>query len=348
MSERRDLVSEHHPALLKVAELGEHGVLERIRARVPPAPPWVTVGIGDDAAVVEPMRGRLDVVTTDAMVEGVHFDRAFGTPADLGHKALAINLSDLAAMGAEPRIGVLSLVLPPDLLIVDLDQLLDGLLVLAAQHRLALVGGNLARSPGPLCINVTAIGSARRRTVLTRNGVQPKDGLYVTGSIGGAAAGLEWLKAHSQAPATNTEMAACVTRFLRPQPRVRAGRRVARNRIATAAMDLSDGLADAVTQLTRPPGLGAVIEADTIPVQDAARRWFAARGHDPIVAARSGGEDYELLFTLPERPRSRARLLAQLVKPLSVTRIGTITAAPGLVLRRTTGDEPLPPGFSHF
>ncbi|MCH2277683.1 MAG: AIR synthase related protein, partial [Vicinamibacterales bacterium] len=116
MSERRDLVSEHHPALLKVAELGEHGVLERIRARVPPAPPWVTVGIGDDAAVGEPMRGRLDVVTTDAMVEGVHFDRAFGTPADLGHKALAINLSDLAAMGAEPRIGVLSLVLPPDLL----------------------------------------------------------------------------------------------------------------------------------------------------------------------------------------------------------------------------------------
>ena len=92
-------------------------MLERIRARVPPAPPWVTVGIGDDAAVVEPMRGRLDVVTTDAMVEGVHFDRAFGTPADLGHKALAINLSDLAAMGAEPRIGVLSLVLPPDLLL---------------------------------------------------------------------------------------------------------------------------------------------------------------------------------------------------------------------------------------
>ena len=113
-------------------------------------------------------------------------------------------------------------------------------------------------------------------------------------------------------------------------------------------MDLSDGLADAVTQLTQPLGLGAIVEADAIPLQDAARHWFAAQDRDPIVAALSGGEDYELLFTLPDRPRSRAHLLAHLVKPLSVTRVGTVTNTPDLLLRRPEGDEPLPTGFQHF
>ncbi|HIC15937.1 MAG TPA: hypothetical protein EYO83_12450, partial [Gemmatimonadetes bacterium] len=152
MSDRPDRTAKS-VAGKRVAELGEYRLLERIRARVPPPPSWVMIGIGDDGAVIEPARGRLDVVTTDAMVEGVHFDRAFGTPADLGYKALAINLSDLAAMGAEPRVGVLSLFLPPDLTLNDLDHLLDGLLGLAGQHHLELVGGNLTRSPGPLCID---------------------------------------------------------------------------------------------------------------------------------------------------------------------------------------------------
>ena len=170
----------------------------------------------------------------------------------------------------------------------------------------------------------------------------------MTGSIGNAAAGLEWLKAQRKAPDTGNEMTSCVERFLRPEPRVRAGLRVGRNRVATSAMDLSDGLADAVPPLTRPLGLGAIVEADAIPVQDAARLWFAAQDRDPIVAAISGGEDYELLFTVPDRPRSRAHLLARLVKPLSVTRIGTVTTTPDLLLRRPGGDEPLPVGFQHF
>lgn len=336
------------PSTSRVADLGEHALIERIRARVPPAPPWVAVGIGDDAAVVEPARGRLDVITTDAMVEGVHFDRRFGTPADLGHKALAINLSDLAAMGAEPRTAVLSLILPADLAVADLDQVLDGLLTLADQHRLALVGGNLARSPGPLCIDVTVVGAIWRRTVLTRTTARAGDGLYVTGAVGGAAAGLAWLTANHGMPGADDPMRGCVTHFLRPEPRLRVGQRVARNRIATAAMDLSDGLADAVTQVTAPRGLGAIVEAEAIPIDDAGRRWFTAHDHDPVASALAGGEDYELLFALPDRPRSRARLLTRLAKPLAVTRIGTVTAEPGLILRRQTGDEPLPAGFRHF
>ncbi len=122
-------------------------------------PPWVVVGPGDDAAVIEPERGALDVLTTDAQVEGVHFDRRFVPPDAIGHRALAVNLSDLAAMGAAPRAALLSLVLPDALEVAAVDGLLDGLLALAARHRVALVGGNITRSPGPLVVDVTVIGS---------------------------------------------------------------------------------------------------------------------------------------------------------------------------------------------
>ena len=342
-------------AIESVRDVGEHRLLDRIRSRVPPVPPWVAVGIGDDAAVIEPARGALDVLTTDAMVEGVHFDRRFGSMADLGHKALAINLSDLAAMGAIPRVAVLSLALPGDLAVGDVDRLLDGLLDLATRHRVALVGGNLARSPGPLFVDVTVLGSIRRRKVMTRDGARPGDGLYVTGEIGGAAAGLAWLQRQGVAGAsTGADAAAaagvaeCVDRFLRPSPRVRAGNRVARNRIVHAAMDLSDGVADGVAQMTQPAGLGARVDAEAVPIPDAARQWFAKAGRDPVEAALSGGEDYELLFAVPDRPRSRVRLLERVIAPLRLTRIGTVTAESDLLVRRSSGDTPLPRGFTHF
>ena len=135
---------------MTVGEVGERAVVARVRAKVPAAPPFVVIGIGDDAAVLEPVRNRLDVVTTDAAVEGVHFDRRFMSPAAIGHRVLAANLSDLAAMGAEPRTALLSLVLPDALAMDDLEALLDGFLALAARTGTHLVGGNVTRSPGPL------------------------------------------------------------------------------------------------------------------------------------------------------------------------------------------------------
>src|SRR5262245_18078433 len=130
-------------ANVSVADLGEHALIERIRASNPPPPPFVVVGVGDDAAVVQAERNTLDVLTTDALVEGVHFDRAFVSPADIGHKALAVNLSDLAAMGAAPRVALLSLVLPGSLPVADVDELLAGMLALAARSRISIVGGNI-------------------------------------------------------------------------------------------------------------------------------------------------------------------------------------------------------------
>ena len=153
-----------------VADLGERGLIARIGARVPAAPAWVRVGIGDDAAVVEPERNTLEVITTDCAVEGVHFDRRFVPPDAIGHRALAMNLSDLAAMGATPRLATLSLLLPPSLEAAAFDALVDGLLALAAAQRVVLAGGNISRSPGPLVVDVMALGTAKPRKVLTRGG----------------------------------------------------------------------------------------------------------------------------------------------------------------------------------
>ena len=152
--------------------------------------PGCLVGIGDDAAVVEPERNRVEVLTVDAIVEGVHFDRAFVPPDAIGHRALAVNLSDLAAMGAAPRLALLSMALPATLPLADFDGVVAGLAALAAAHRLHLAGGNLTRSPGPLIIDVTLVGTVKRRQALTRGGARPGDDLYVSGTIGAAAAGL--------------------------------------------------------------------------------------------------------------------------------------------------------------
>src|SRR5438045_8482741 len=146
---------------MTVADLSERELIGRIQSKLPPAPPWLLVGVGDDAAVVEPERNRVEVLSVDMLVDGVHFDRAFVPPDAIGHRALAVNLSDLAALGAAPRLALLSMALPAALPVADFDGIADGLAALAARHRLHLVGGNLTRSPGPLMIDVTLIGTVK-------------------------------------------------------------------------------------------------------------------------------------------------------------------------------------------
>ncbi len=326
-----------------VAALGEQALIERIRNRAPAPPSWVAVGMGDDAAVVEPARNRAEVMTTDALVEGVHFDRAYVPASAIGHKALAVNLSDLAAMGAEGRAALLSLVLPGGMRVAEFDALLDGWFALAGRYAVTLVGGNVSRSPGPLVVDVTAIGTVKPRRVLTRSGARPGDGIYVSGSVGAACAGRLALR-HAAG-----EASACVDRFLRPDPRVRLGVLLGRNRAASACVDLSDGLGDGVRQLAASSGVGAEIDGEAIPVPEAARRWFEDReGVDAIDAAVSGGEDYELVFTVPARRRRALAAVLSLAGGVPCTRIGTVTADRRLVLMRRGVPSPLPVGFAHF
>ena len=316
---------------------------------MPLAPDWVTIGIGDDAAVVEPARGTLDVVTTDTLVEGVHFERSFVPPADLGHKTLAVNLSDLAAMGATPRVALLSLVLPAAMAAADLDALVGGMLALADRHRVALVGGNITRSSGPLVLGMTAIGALRRRKVLARAGGRPGDELWVTGTLGGAAAGLACLLRNPAGPPTkDADLTGGIERYRRPEPRVRIGALLGRNRAAHAAVDLSDGLGDGLRQLTRACGVGAVVDGAMVPIDEGARRWFDTHGIAPLDAAIAGGDDYELLVAAPRAHRRRVAAVSRLARGVPITRIGELTKDTALVLRTKDGDRAVPAGYEHF
>jgi thiamine-monophosphate kinase len=350
----------HH----SLSSLGERTLIRRITARLAaslPAPSWVHVGPGDDAAVLAPERGAYDVLTTDAVVEGVHFDRAFVPLEAVGHRALAVNLSDLAAMGARPRAALLSLVLPESVDAEAIDALLDGLLPLAAAHGVAVVGGNVTRTAGPLVIDVTAIGSVKPRKVLTRAGARPGDEVYVTGSLGAAAVGLKLLTgdrgaglvSHANAALTRPALrdadgTSCIERYLRLVPRVRAGGLLGRNRAATSCMDLSDGLSDAVQQIAEASGVGMQIEAGSLPIAQGVRDWHAVHGGDAVETAVAGGDDYELLFTVPPSWRGRLRAVRMDVGDLPITRIGAVTRNRDVVLSASTGARALPAGFDHF
>jgi thiamine-monophosphate kinase len=326
-------------------------LIDRIRRRLPTPPSSVIVGPGDDAAVVVPTRGALQVLTTDAVVEGVHFDRRFSSLSDVGYKAVAVNASDIVAMGGTPEVALLSLMLPEETTLDDIDALLDGVLEMAATARMSVVGGNLSRSPGPLIVDVTATGSVRPRRVLVRSGGRPGDELYLSGSIGGAAAGLGWLRTGKPDGARGRDggdMAACVQRHRRPEARVRLGMLLGRNRAASACMDLSDGLADAVRQVAETSGTGAVIDSAALPIDPAAAAWFREQGIDPVTAAISGGDDYELLFTVPRKFKGRLRAVESEARGLPLTKVGELTAGRDLLLAHAGGTEPLPQGFRHF
>ena len=336
---------------------GERALVDRIRQRVPPAPPSLLVGIGDDAAVVVPDRGALQVLTTDALVEGIHFDRRFSSAAEIGYKALAVNISDVASMGGAPRFALLSLMLPVSTTAGEIDGILDGLLELAKEARIHLAGGNITRSPGPLVIDVTLVGSVKPRRVLTRGGGRPGDALYVTGEVGAASTGLAWLRRHAPASQVSgsrgvrpddPELAACVERYCRPVPRARIGTMLGRNRAASACMDLSDGLADAVTQIAKASGSGARIDASSIPMNRSGFDWLKAIGADPVTTCVAGGDDYELLFAVPRRTAGRLKTVMREAQGVPITRIGELTPDPTVGLSREGRMEPLPEGFVHF
>jgi thiamine-monophosphate kinase len=332
-----------------VSDIGEHALISRITARLA-TPSWVVVGPGDDAAVIRPERGALEVLTTDAQVEGVHFDRRFVPPDAIGHRALAVNISDLAAMGAAPRAALLSLVLPDELEVAVVDAVVDGFTALAGRHRIAVIGGNITRSPrqcagqaqGPLMIDVTAIGSVKPRRILTRAGARPGDEVFVTGTIGGAAVGLHSLRTRADSNDPNEQ------KYLRPEPRVRAGLLLGRNRAASACIDLSDGLADGLRQISAASGVGIIVDEAAIPLATGVAEFHRSLGTDALCAALAGGDDYELLFTVRPLWRGRLRAVRRLAGDLPITRIGVVTRDTQLIVRSAAGDRDLPAGFEHF
>jgi thiamine-monophosphate kinase len=314
--------------------LGEFELIERFFRRASPRDD-VLLGVGDDAALLEVPPGQALVAATDTLVEGRHF--LAGAPADsVGHQALAVNLSDLAAMGADPAWALLSLSLPD----ADADWLqrfAEGLFAVAGQHDVALVGGDTVR--GPRVVTITALGFVPPALALRRDGARPGDVLYVSGWLGEAAAGLATLKSGAMAVSSDP----LVHRYLFAEPRVALGRAL-RGR-ATAAMDISDGLLGDLGKLCATSGAGARLELDRLPISaELARR----HSHEQCEHfALCGGDDYELLFTLP--PVGSEQLEAELAKSFALRRIGVIEAEAGVRCTRGGRLETVSGGgYDHF
>ena len=320
--------------------MDEFSLIDKLRNEFGEPSPGVEVGIGDDAAVVAAGPGLRWAVTTDALVEGVHFDTRYSDARHLGMKALAVNLSDLAAMGAEPRHCLLALTVRDGLGERFFDELIVGIRRVAREHRVSIVGGNLSRAP-ILSITVTAMGSLPGPS-LTRAGGRPGDRLLVTGPLGDAAMGLALLGRGS--PLLAEDEQALVERQLAPTPRVAVGQ--ALRAMASAAIDISDGLVQDAGHLARASSCAARIDAGRLPLSPAYRR-LSQKEPDPLAAALAGGEDYELLFAVrPELVRT-ATLTAQGVGS-DLHEIGDLAEGAGVVVEEGGRARHTPPGWRHF
>ncbi|MFQ5718865.1 MAG: thiamine-phosphate kinase [Acidobacteriota bacterium] len=343
---------------MTVGRLGESGIIQRLADRVGRMDPHgrLECGIGDDGAVAVFGAGDRLVFTTDVLIEDVHFRRCWMPARSLGHKVLAVSLSDLAAMGATPELFLLDLGLPAAWPVADLDALADGLAQLASRHGVGLAGGDTVVSPR-LHVGVSAIGRiGREQTAVRRVGGQPGDAIAVSGSLGGAAAGLalledgwRWTDEGPRPPTRggtrliDPVLAGQALRaHLEPEPEVDLGTRLPG--AVSAGVDLSDGLSRDLARLCEASGCGARIDAARVPVAPAARLIFDALGQDPVVASLAGGEDYRLLVC-GRHLETAGEALAD-----DLTVVGELEPVDaGLRLRTDAGLEPLPePAFTHF
>ncbi|HKD75583.1 MAG TPA: thiamine-phosphate kinase, partial [Ktedonobacterales bacterium] len=314
-----------------------------------PLPADVVVGVGDDAAVIDLGDDRVLVATCDALVEDVHFRLRTVNPESLGRRALAVNLSDCAAMGAIPRFALISLLAPRDTDTALLDAIYAGLRAEAEAYGVAIVGGNVARNPERLILDITLLGMGRRHRLLLRSGARAGDAIGVTGTVGTAAAGLLVVEDGQLAAQISVEGRATVLQAIHtPSPRVAAGQWLA-DHGATAAIDISDGLAADLGHLCTASGVGAQIDAATLPIAPVTREVAGATGRKARDLALFGGEDYELLFTVPaEQATALARQLNTAVG-VPVTLIGTVTAESTMILSNQGAMMPLPAkGWNHM
>ncbi|HEY0391141.1 MAG TPA: thiamine-phosphate kinase [Solirubrobacterales bacterium] len=313
--------------------MGEFELLARIRGRLPAPGPRIRLSSGDDAAITVP--GGATATSVDALVDGVHFRRDLATLAQIGHKALATALSDLAAMGAAPGEAYVVLGIPPDLGDDDCIELLDGLLALAAKTGTDLAGGDLTRA-GSLFLAITVVGHADSpEALVSRSGARPGDLLVLTGEIGGAAAGLE-----------QPDVGELRARQLEPTPRLAAGGALAQSGV-TAMIDVSDGLGADAAHLAERSEAGLRIEAAAVPLSPAARELGEAAGREPWQLL-NGGEDYELLASIPPARFAEAEQAVRKGEGIALTQIGEVVAGTGVEIRLPGGRLLEPEGFDQL
>jgi thiamine-monophosphate kinase len=295
----------------------------------------VVKGIGDDCAVLRLPRGHELLVTTDFSLEGIHFLRGWHPAESVGHRCLTRGLSDIAAMGGEPLAAFLSLAVPRELPQTWVRQFTRGLLRLAEQHGVILAGGDTAESPQGILADIVVVGSVPKGQAILRSGARPGDRIFVSGELGGSMAALRQRKGKKKAAIEGYRRHFC------PQPRVALGRALREQKLVSAMIDTSDGLSTDLSHICEESGVGAEIDAERIPRARVAK---PEREVD-LELALHGGEDYELLFTVPAGKPIPAR-----IAEAKLTQIGRITRARGMVVRDASGAAgPLEPqGWEHF
>ena len=329
-------------------DAGEFGFIERISALVAQAgdDPRVVLGIGDDAALLDLGGRELLAVTTDAMLEGRHFRLDWLRPGEIGWRAAAGALSDLAAMGADPAAVFCSVGLPPDWPVEDADALMEGIATSIGSTGAILAGGDLIASDRVL-IDIMAIGQVPRGGQLTRGGARCGQLLAVTGALGAPAAAVAMLNAGGREGLG--EHGAVWRRFARPEPRIAAGRAIATSGLASAAIDLSDGLVQDAGHIAERSNLRAVIEGERVPIADGCLEIAEALGEHALRWALSGGEDFELLIAVDEARADALRALPA-INEIGLTVVGHLEEGEGVVALDALGDEIALPsgGWNHF
>ncbi len=308
--------------------LPEKKLIARVRQRTPAAAPSVARSIGDDCAVLRLPPNHEVLITTDFSLEEVHFRRAWHPPESIGHRCLARGLSDIAAMGGEPLAAFLSLALPGSLSQRWVDRFMSGFLELAREYKVPLAGGDIAGSPAGVLADIVVLGVVPKGKSILRSGAQPGDSIYVTGVLGGSAAALATLRSGRKlAPRSYPE-------HFFPTPRLRVGRELRERRLASAMIDLSDGLSTDLAHVCEESGVGAVLRASSIPTTE---------GGGAAGFALHGGEDYELLFT-------SGRKVPGTLAGVVITRIGEVTARRGIRIMDAAGRSHRfePRGWEHF
>jgi len=302
------------------------------------------LSIGDDAAAFRNRKGFLTLISTDALVEGIHFDLKYFSHEDLGWKALAVNLSDIAAMGGESRYFTTSIALPKERTAALVQNLYRGMLQLAHKAQITLIGGDTCASPSGVFLNVTIIGEVRPSEIVSRRGAQPGDLVFVTGELGGSAIGLELLRDHPELARSSRRL---TERHLRPAPRSHIGRFLAARRYVSAMIDISDGLSTDLHHLCEQSRVGAIIDAARLPLTKVSEKATSLLSKALLDYGMNGGEDYELLFTVSPKMKDK---IPKKIQGVPIQEIGQITDEAGFCRIGLHGRvrRLYPRGFDHF
>jgi thiamine-monophosphate kinase len=329
-------------AKTQIGQVGEFGLIELIKKRILSKDEKVLIDIGDDAAIIKPSANKLLIFTTDTMVERVHFDTRYCTFEEIGWKAMTANLSDIAAMGGLPTYALVTVGLPKSAKITDILSIYEGATRIANRYNCRIIGGDTALVKKDLFISIALLGEVEKRFLVTRGGAKKGDLICITGKLGEAQAGLEFLKRFGRRDLS------LVKKHLKPEPRIDQARVLIRNLKVNSLIDISDGLSSELFHLAEESQVGALIYEQNIPVSTRCKKIALLLKGNPLKWALSSGEEYELLFTVDSKDKGK---LESIKSKLNISIVGKITdKGQGIKIVRKSGkvQNLRKSGFVHF